>query len=352
VNVTDEISRRDIIRTAGLSAAAITAGGALFSGSASAATQPSEQGAARTARLGSLSTNNVNLYCRTDSPVFDSSGNATVNVTIGNLGPDSATGSCSLKFLTAFYVNVPALPPVPSGSGGSTPSWLYQNTATNVPSLFQMVFPAGIAAGASYTVPVAMTLDSSSPDIPPQGRVVFTTDAANTTDVDSDISRNVASVHAQRSVFGTFTTGNCELYYTADAPPAVPSGPAVPVSFNFFNGSGTLLSGTKSVSYFTFSTPFYCGVPSSGRPPGLSTLYSNGDPAIPSIYQLTVPAGVGLLGAYVPSTATIPLNIQRGAPRGGLLGAGIYVPSGDDTQGLRSVNHHKFGIMSVTHAAA
>lgn len=335
-------TRRILIKAVGFGAAVMGLG-ATLPDSAAAEGRPVTSAAPKRAQT----TNTVNLYCHASSPVFDSSGNATMTVTCGNFGPDDATGSVSLKFLTPFFINVPSLPSV----SGGTPSWLYQNTAPDVPSLFKVTF-SGIAAGATITVPVSLSLNSNAPNIAANGRVIFTTDAGNTADVDSDLTRNVIGIPSMRSALATLRAGNSELYYTTNWLPAVGGGPAVSMPFHFYNGAGAPLHGTKSVSHFTFSTPFYAAVPTSGRPSGFSTLYENNDPAVPSIYRLNVPAGLGARGSTVPTTINVPFQLQSGTPVGPRLGTGIIVPTGKDIQGDQSVNFHAFGLISVRHAVS
>ncbi|MGC0420016.1 hypothetical protein [Embleya sp. AB8] len=291
-------------------------------------------------------TNNVNLYCNVKMGQFDSSGNGSMVVTCGNFGPDNATGSVSFKFITPFYVNVPTLPTVTGG----TSSWLYQNTAAAVPSIIKVAF-SGIAAGSSVAITVSLKLDANAPTSPAAGRAVFTTDAGNTVDVDSDLTRNSWPVYTVRQSVNSPTPGSVNLYYVHHEVPLVIGGSAQEIPFLFYNGAGSLLSGTHSVSYFTFSTPFYTRVPSSGRPPGFSALYENNDPAIPSVYQLQLPAGIGSLGAGVATTVDIPFQAQSGAPFGHYGSGGIYVPSGTDTQGDYSNSHHRMPFLLVATGA-
>ncbi|MFI5617632.1 hypothetical protein [Streptomyces sp. NPDC051567] len=291
-------------------------------------------------------TNIVNLYCRTNAATYDGSGNATLTITVGNFSSVAATGPVSLKVITPFYANVNALPTV----SGATSSWLYQNTADDVPSIIQVSF-SGFPANSSQTVSVSFSLNSNAPNLPPFGRAIFTTDAANTTDQDSDLTRNVWLFLFVRSSLGTPTAGNTNLYYTSPQTPLIAGSGTSAVPFNFYNGAGTLLSGTGHPSHFTFSTPFYTGVPSAGRPSGFTALYENNDPAIPSVYQLAVPAGVGLLGPTVPTTINIPFQVQTGAPRLLTQSSAIVVPTSTDTQGDFSTAHHRFGILSVAAGA-
>jgi hypothetical protein len=95
-------------------------------------------------------------------------------------------------------------------------------------------------------------------------------------------------------------------------------------------------------------------VPSSGRPTGFSTLYENTtDPAIPSVYRLSVPAGLGFLLGLIdnPEIINIPFQAATGAPIGPMKGMGIIVPTGTDTMGDFSTTHHPYGLMSVVNGA-
>jgi hypothetical protein len=290
--------------------------------------------------------NIVNLYCKTAPAVFDGSGNATLPITVGNYSSAAATGPVSLKVITPFYANVNALPTVTGG----TSSWLYQNTAADIPSIIKVAFD-GFPANTATTLMVSLSLDPSAPNIPSDGRAIFTTDAANTTDVDSDLIRNTWMYKFVRSSLAAPAAGNANLYYTVPQQPLVGGGGAASIPFSFFNGAGTLLHGTSDVAHFTFSTPFYTRVPSSGRPLGFTALYENDDPAIPSVYRLAVPAGLGALGPLVPTIINIPFQAQSGAPRQVIVSTGIIVPAGSDTQGDRSTNFTRFGVLSIVNAA-
>ncbi|MGC0417354.1 hypothetical protein [Embleya sp. AB8] len=291
-------------------------------------------------------TNIVNLYCRADAATYDGSGNATLTITVGNFSSVAATGPVSLKVITPFYANVNTLPTVTGG----TSRWLYQNTAVDVPSIIQVSF-TGFPANSSRTVSVSLSLDSGAPNIPSFGRAIFTTDAADTTDQDSDLTRNVWPFLFVRASLGTPTPGNTNLYFTTPQTPLVGGGGAALVPFNFFNGAGTLLDGTNNPAHFTFSTPFYTQVPAAGRPAGFTALYENNDPAIPSVYRLAVPAGIGLLGPTVPTTVNIPFQVQTGAPRDFIPTTAIIVPTGTDTQGDLSTALSRFGILSTVNTA-
>ncbi|MFD4904051.1 hypothetical protein [Kitasatospora purpeofusca] len=331
------VGRRGLLKAAGLGAATLGLLGAPI-GSATAA-------APRSVRR--LTTPNlVNLYCSATAGNYDGSGNATVNVTVGNFSSTAATGSVSLKVITPFFANVASLPSV----SGATSSWLYQNSAADVPSIIKVTF-SGFPANSSVTVPVSFDLLSGAPNVPPIGRAIFTTDAGNTADEDTDLTRNVWEFGFVRASLGAPSAGNSNLFFTAPQVPQIAGGSASSTAFNFYNGAGTLLNGTDCVSHFTFSTPFYTRVPSSGRPSGFSALYENSDPAIPSVYQLSVPAGVGLLGAGTPTTIGIPFAVQSGAPRMHLVSSAIVVPTGTDTQGDYSTSHHKFGSLSIVDTA-
>ncbi|MCX4680159.1 hypothetical protein OG413_33635 [Streptomyces sp. NBC_01433] len=291
-------------------------------------------------------TNIVNLYCRTDPATYDGSGNASLTITVGNFASVAATGPVSLKVITPFYANVNALPTVT----GATSSWLYQNTAVDVPSIIQVSFN-GFPANSTQTVTVSMSLASGAPNIPSFGRAIFTTDAANTIDHDSDLTRNVWPFLFVRASLATPTPGNTNLYYTTPQTPLVAGGSAAYIPFNFYNGAGTLLSGTGHPAHFTFSTPFYTRVPTAGRPSGFTALYENNDPAIPSVYQLAVPAGIGLLGPALPTTVNIPFQVQTGAPRDLIPTTAIVVPTGTDTQGDLSTALSRFGVLSTVNTA-
>ncbi|MFD4835384.1 hypothetical protein ACFWPV_36955 [Streptomyces uncialis] len=291
-------------------------------------------------------TNIVNLYCRAGSAVYDGSGNGTLTLTFGNFSGTAATGPVSLKVITPFYTNVSTLPTV----SGGTSSWLYQNTDADVPSIIQVSF-SGFPANSSQTVDVSFSLDSGAPNLSPLGRAIFTTDANNTDDVDSDLTRNVAPFFFVRSSLATPAPGNTNLYFTVPQQPLVTGGAQEAVPVRFYNGAGTLLNGTDHVAHFTFSTPFYTRVPSSGRPLGFSALYENDDPAIPSVYRQNVPAGVGALGPTTPLTVNIPFQVQTGAPRSTSHTSGIILPTSTDTQGDLSLAHHRFGFLATVNTA-
>ncbi|MFD7736345.1 hypothetical protein ACFV6F_38945, partial [Kitasatospora phosalacinea] len=205
----------------------------------------------------------------------------------------------------------------------------------------------GFPAGSSVTVPVTFTLDPTAPNQPSMGRAVFTIDADNTQDGDSDLSRNIGLFTFIRESFGAPVPGNVNLHFTITPIPLVINGAPQSIPLHFYNSAGNLLHGTRSTSRFTFSTPFYTRLPAAGRPSGLSTLYENDDPAIPSIYRLTVPPGVGALGGSTPLTIPMPFQSQPGATPFMSITTGLYLPSGDDHQGDTSITHHHLGLLHV-----
>jgi hypothetical protein len=181
------LGRRDFVRGTGLGAVALGLGVGRFSGT-SATRAPLAKGLPTGPDL----FNFANLYCDVAPVILDSTGVGTVMVTCGNFGPDGATHSVSLKFVTPFYLNVTSLPSVKH----ATSSWVYQNTAVDVPLIIQVTWANGIAANTSVTVPISVKLDTGCPDIAPSGRAIFTTDPSNVTDLDLDLTRNapVASI--------------------------------------------------------------------------------------------------------------------------------------------------------------
>ncbi|MFI5621634.1 hypothetical protein [Streptomyces sp. NPDC051567] len=335
------LGRRNMIKAATLGAAAIGLGGSLSREAAAAG----PQGSADPAR-NALLPNIVNLYCTSAAAIYDGSGNATMTITVGNFSSVAATGPVSLKVITPFYANVNSLPSV----SGATSSWLYQNTDADVPSIIKVAF-SGFPANSSTTVTVSFSLDPGASGPAPLGRAIFTTDAGNTQDQDSDLTRNTWAFLFVKSSLPTPAPGNTNLFYTLSEQPLVTGGAAASVPFNFYNGAGTLLDGTDHVAHFTFSTPFYTRVPSSGRPAGFTALYENDDPAIPSVYRLAVPAGIGALGPAAPTTINIPFQAQTGAPKMRSISSGIVLPTGTDTQGDLSTSHHRFGFLNVVNTA-
>jgi hypothetical protein len=334
------LGRRSLIKAAGLGAAAIGLG-VVAPGSASADSMRNTAVGARSALL----LNAVNLFCRTGTAVY-SGGNVTVDITVGNFSSVAATGPVSLKVITPFYANVNALPTVTGG----TSSWLYQNTAADIPSIIKVAFD-GFPANSTTTLTLSCSLDPGAPDVAPFGRAIFTTDAANTTDVDSDLTRNNWLYTFLGAGLAAPAAGNANLFFTVPECPLVVGGGAGSIPFSFYNGAGALLHGTSDAAHFTFSTPFYTRVPSSGRPLGFTALYENDDPAIPSVYRLAVPAGLGALGPLVPTIINIPFQVQSGAPRVRSQASGIVIATGSDTQGDLSTAHHEFGNLNVVNTA-
>ncbi|MDY0811076.1 hypothetical protein [Kitasatospora purpeofusca] len=335
------LGRRSLIKAAGLGVTALGLGAAVPGGAAVAG--PRGTPAEKPSRL---LLNTVNLYCRTATAVYDGSGNVTIDITVGNFGSVAATGPVSLKVLTPFYANINALPTV----AGGTSSWLYENAAPEVPSIIKVAFD-GFPANSTKTLTLSCALDAGHPNLPPIGRAIFTTDAANTTDADSDLTRNNWLFTFLGASLAAPTAGNANLYFTVPQKPLVVGGAAESIPFSFYNGAGTLLHGTSHPACFTFTTPFHTRVPSAGRPSGLTALYENDDPAIPSVYQLAVPAGLGALGPLVPTVINIPFQVQNDAPRQLIPATGIIVPTGSDTQGDRSTNSTRFSILSTANAA-
>jgi hypothetical protein len=341
------LGRRQFVKAAGLGAVAVGTGIVLPPSASAASHAPTP---APHDGVHPSTTNDVNLYCTVRPVVVDDAGLGKVMITCGNFGPDDATGSVSLKFVTPFFLNVTTLPTV----SGATSGWLYRNTAFDVPSIVQVTWANGIAANTTVTVEMDVHLESNCPNVAPAGRAIFTTDAGNTTDIDSDLTRNDPASVLVRPPVPTPSAGNANLAFTATSKPLVAGGAAASVPFNFFNLSGSLL-GTLDEAHFTFATPFYCDVPSAGRPSGLTPLYENTvDPAIPSIYQLSVPAGLGrLLGILNdPLTIDIPFQALAGTPAGLMKAMAIIVPTGGDTQGDYSTTFHPYGLMSVPSGAA
>ncbi|MFD7733967.1 hypothetical protein ACFV6F_26760 [Kitasatospora phosalacinea] len=332
------LGRRELIMATGVGAVALALGAR--GGEARAASSED------VAVPGVSAANPVNLFVKADASEFGAGGTATLNITVGNLSSNAALGPVSLKVVTPFFANVVALPSVPGG----TSNWLYLNTAPDVPSIFKVSFN-GFPASSSLTIPVPFVLAPNAPNVPPISQAIFTTDASNTQDIDTDLSRNVWTYGFVRDALSTYPAGTVNLFFTAAMQPAVAGGSAVNVPFQFYNGAGTLLHGTQSPARFTFSTPFYMEIPSAGLPGGLVNLYLNGDPAVPSVWQLTLPPGIGALGAAVPTTVPIPFRAQAGAPRKTLCASGIIYPSGSDTQNDFSTAHSDFNLLSVVNQA-
>ncbi|MFD7731684.1 hypothetical protein ACFV6F_15010 [Kitasatospora phosalacinea] len=332
---TTGLGRRTLLKAVGLGAA----GTGLATGSSDTAAAAGATGPVPI----TTQTNTVNLYCHSTPATYHPDGTAALAITVGNFGPQAATGPVSLKVITPFYADLAALPSV----DGASAEWLYRNDDADTPSIIKVTFQ-GFPADGTVTVPLTFTLDPGAPNRPASGRAIFTTDAGNTQDVDSDLTRNVWAYLFIRESFAAPALGNVNLHYTTNQVPLVIGGRAEAIPFRFYNGAGNLLHGTRSPAYFTFSTPFYTRVPAAGRPPGFSALYENDDPAVPSVYRLALPPGIGALGSAVPTTVPIPLQAQAGAPASLAVASAAILPSGSDHQGDVSIAHHLFGFPHVT----
>jgi hypothetical protein len=300
--------------------------------------------------------NPVGLYCSVISQAnYSSAGTGSFTLLCGNRSANATTGPISLKILTPFLTSC-------SVSDITAPSsWtvteLHNDDDSYSPSLFQVSTAAPLGAGQNIQVMVGLTIDPNTPNRPPGARAVFSTDLANTTDYDTDLIQNWATPYLIRTSLASPKPGNVNLVFSSDSPVMAPGSAAQEVSFQFYNYAGSLLGGTQSASNFYFFTPPYVIVPSTGRPPGLTLLYEdNADPAIPSIYQLAVPPGVGAAGPAIPTVIKIPFqvltnNVSGGAPLGPLTALGFYAPSGNDSQGDQSTAYHVFAAFTALEQA-
>jgi hypothetical protein len=300
--------------------------------------------------------NPVSLYCSRLSQInYDSSGSGSFTVLCGNNGANATTGPISLKILTPFLTTC-SVSNITAPSGW-TVTELHADNDSYTPSLYQVSATEPLGAGQSIQVTVVMTTASNTPNRPPGARTVFSTDLANTTDYDTNLIQNWATPYLLRTDLAGTQPGNANLVFSSDGAVFVPGGGAQGVAFKFYNYAGSLLNGTTSTSNFYFFTPPYVVIPSGGRPPGLNIVYEdNADPAIPSIYQLAIPPGVGAAGATVPATISIPFqvltnNVSGYAPLGPLTALGIYTPSGSDSQGDLSTAYHAFALFTVLEQA-
>ncbi|MFJ2807878.1 hypothetical protein [Kitasatospora sp. NPDC087271] len=62
-----------------------------------------------------------------------------------------------------------------------------------------------------------------APNNPPIGRAIFTTDASNTLDQESDLSRNVWEFGFARASLGAPAPGNANLFFAAPHPSGCPA---------------------------------------------------------------------------------------------------------------------------------
>ncbi|MFD7735010.1 cytochrome P450 [Kitasatospora phosalacinea] len=204
-----------------------------------------------------------------------------------------------------------------------------------------------VPANSATTVAISFGLVPGAPNYAPSGRWIFTTDAENTVDVDTDLTRNCTVFQFLRESLDHPPAGNANLYYLAPQTALVPGGSPAAVPFAFHNGATGRPGGTANPAHFTFSTPFYTRVPATGRPAGLTPLFEDDDPAVPSVYRLPLPAGLGASGSGAPLVVPIPLQSQQGAPRNLAYGYGIVLPTGTDTQNDLSTAHHSFEVLHV-----
>lgn len=356
--MSEQISRRGFVRVAA-AGAAVTGSGLLAAQAAAQAAPNSSRSRGRpvktdTARAAApnVTGNPVSLYCSVAASTdYDSSGTGSFTILCGNDSANATTGPISLKFLSPFLTSVSTSDIAPPR--GWTVTELFNDNDSTTPSLFKIGTSSPLAARATVEATIKVHIAANTPNRTPEARAIFSTDASNTTDYDTDLIQNYWTPGLDRTVLAHPTPGNANLIWTSQTLPFVPGGTAKEMQFSFYDyAAGLLLDGTQSTSFFYFSTAGYVSVASSGRPPGLTVIYENSDPAIPSIYQLAVPAGVGTLGFDSPTNISIPFQVGTNAvsglaPLGPLVSQGIYVTSGSDTQGDLSTAHHAYTLVSA-----
>lgn len=357
--MTARIDRRGFVRTAAGGAAVVGSGILASSFPAHAAdlgqkyalarTRP-VKGVQRTAAALPANANPVSLYCSVlDQTDYDADNNGSFTLICGNDSPNATTGPISLKILMPFLTQVTGI----TAPNGWNVNELHDDPVSYTPSLYQITSTQPLGAGASFQVTVGLHALASTPNRPPGARAIFSTDLANTTDYDTDMIQNWWTPTLVRTSLTRSQPGNVNLVFSSNGAVFAPGSSPQQVPFSFYNYAGSLLQGTRSPSNFYFWTPPYAFISASGRPSGLSVVYEdNNDPMIPSIYKLSVPAGVGALGPEVPATINIPWyigtdNVSGYAPLGPLTALGIYTPDGNDSQGDLSTAYHAWALFTA-----
>ncbi|MFJ7209858.1 hypothetical protein ACIQWR_40845 [Streptomyces sp. NPDC098789] len=333
----DGVTRRRVTQMAGIGIAAmgLAAAGARAAGAKESVSadgvQPGEKtGAPSAARAVNL----VNLGVTTETLTFNPNNTGSCKVTVRNFGQNATQGIVSLKVITPYYVNFGF-----ADTNVPNPNWsfLYYDPRPHVPSILEIKIPPGLAAGGAVAVDVPFVMDPAGPIIPASGRATATP-AVGSPDVDTDIVRNTQQFGVVRqSSPPTPPAARVNLHFTYSNV-ALPLGRATDMPVRFWNRGSAR---TTSPATFVMYSPFYTNFgPARSLPRNMRKLYTNPDPSVPEILEVTIPAGIlpRTLGGILGVGANIPLVPVAGGPKGIEMASGIILPGPSDTDSDLTIN--------------
>ncbi len=278
----------------------------------------------------------VDLYVLTNPVQVADDDTGTLTIKVGNYGTGATANPAKLRVISPFYVNFGSLPT------GFT--YLLHNAAPNVQSIVEYDVPAPINSGSSVTVSLPVVLLAGGPNKPAFGHATIAGDPADN-DLVADHNQQGFSVSRPTATFNNVTNGTVNVYHYDETVP-LKSGGNGTLNFKVNNALGT----TTRPLTVTLSTPYYVNFGNLG---GLglvafspTMVYTNSDPAVPSVAQFTIQTHLpGLLG--FPVVLPVPLTLVSGGPGGLRLGDAITVTTAPDVDTDLSTSHHPFGVMAL-----
>ncbi|MFI5887905.1 hypothetical protein [Streptomyces sp. NPDC051554] len=315
-------ARRDFIKLAGAGAV----GAATLTAPATVPTAAAATAAART--HGANAPAQVTLFVESQPSTFAADGTGKISVTVGNLGPDDATGAALVRIVSPFYANF---------DHGAEPSgfsrYLVENPAPNIPELMECRIPP-LAAGAHTAFDVHLKMVDHGPAFPGAVRIGVTPETDTVaTDVRSRIGVELANPDTEL-LSPPAGANTVNLYFTYAKP--VLSSARTRSLHVLFGNVGPHSPASDAV--FTFVSPFASKVDRTDaafRRLNPTYLHDETDVWVPDI--VTVPVSKTLLAADLAlltdllhlSRVTIPLSYHGGAS-GDLTGRGYLAAQGDD----------------------
>ncbi|MFZ3475736.1 hypothetical protein ACODT4_42790 [Streptomyces sp. 2.9] len=278
--------------------------------------------------------NPVNLGVTTETLTFNVDNRGSCKVTVRNFGQTATQGIVSLKVITPYYVNFGF---TDKNVPNSNWSFLYYDPRPHIPSILEIKLPPGIAPGGAVVVDVPFVMDPAGPVIPASGRATATP-AVGSPDVDTDIVRNTQQFGVVRQSSPPVPpAARVNLHFTYSNV-ALPLGRATDMPVRFWNRGSAR---TKSPATFVMYSPFYTNFgPARSLPRNMKKLYTNADPSVPEILEITVPAGIlpmtrgGILGVG----SRVPLVPVAGGPKGIEMSSAIIMPGPSDTDSDLTIN--------------
>lgn len=279
----------------------------------------STAGAAQGARI------DLNLFY--DAPAIDPGGHGTLNLAVGDTGPD-ATGPAALTLTTPVFVSVDQSRPLPAGC-----AMAYASGDPEVPDVLRCVIPAP-AHGKLRTVSVPVTVDTAAASGTTYGEATVVP-AANSPDIEQRMADNIGwpsvAVTGSGGVTHAPARGHVTDLYLSTTLPALAVGRPAPATFTIGNRGPDATTGP--IRLVVATPPFVQVDEPHGLPSGCDFRYSSPDPAQPQILRCVLPTAEPSGGQLA---VPIPMAALWGAPVQTLWGISAVFP--DRTSGSTDVD--------------